>query len=115
MVIRANSSAELDGRRPYADAAVRRALALSVDNEICLELGYAGRGSVAANHHVSPIHPAYADIGPAPGGGMTLRALETLHITDALRRNHGNRKAAARELGISFRALRYRIKKLGIE
>ncbi len=31
---------------------------------------------------------------------MTLRSLETLHIADALRRNDGNRKAAAEELGI---------------
>ncbi len=35
---------------------------------------------------------------PAPG--MTLRSLESLHIADALRRNGGNRKATARELGI---------------
>ncbi len=64
-VIRANARAEIDGRTPYDDARVRRALALAVDNAICLELGYAGRGTVAANHHVSPMQPAYADIGPA--------------------------------------------------
>lgn len=65
MVIRGNQQARIGGRTPYADARARRALALAVDNAICLELGYDGRGSVAANHHVSPIHPAYADIGPA--------------------------------------------------
>ncbi|HKK86715.1 MAG TPA: ABC transporter substrate-binding protein [Roseovarius sp.] len=65
IVIRGNQSAEVDGAKPYANKDLRRALALAVDNEICLELGYAGRGTVAANHHVSPIHPAYADIGPA--------------------------------------------------
>ncbi|GAW33477.1 heme-binding protein A precursor [Roseovarius sp. A-2] len=66
MVVRASQSADLVGTNPYRNAAVRRALALAVDNAICLELGYGGRGTVAANHHVSPIHPAYADIGPAP-------------------------------------------------
>ncbi|MRU16937.1 ABC transporter substrate-binding protein [Roseovarius sp. A21] len=65
IVIRGNQNAEVDGETPYANKDLRRALALAVNNEICLELGYAGRGTVAANHHVSPIHPAYADIGPA--------------------------------------------------
>ena len=65
IVIRGNQLAEVDGENPYANKDLRRALAMAVDNEICLELGYAGRGTVAANHHVSPIHPAYADIGPA--------------------------------------------------
>ena len=65
IVIRGNQNAEVDGQNPYANKDLRRALALAVNNDICLELGYAGRGTVAANHHVSPIHPAYADIGPA--------------------------------------------------
>lgn len=65
LVIRGSQNAALVGSNPYRNAAVRRALALAVDNAICLELGYSGRGTLAANHHVSPIHPAYADIGPA--------------------------------------------------
>ncbi|WP_306154376.1 ABC transporter substrate-binding protein [Roseovarius sp. MMSF_3281] len=65
IVIRGNQNAEMNGQTPYASKDLRRALALAVDNEICLELGNAGRGTVAANHHVSPVHPAYADIGPA--------------------------------------------------
>ncbi len=48
---------------PYGDVRVRRALALAVDNNKVLELGYAGLGEVADNHHVCPIHPEYADIG----------------------------------------------------
>jgi PAS domain S-box-containing protein len=47
--------------------------------------------------------------------GMTLRELESLHITDALRRNEGNRKAAAEELGIHVSTLFRKIKDLGIE
>jgi len=66
IVIRPNQAfvAE-DGTKPYADARVRRALALAVDNNILLELGQGGRGTVAENHHVGPAHPDYADIGPA--------------------------------------------------
>ncbi len=66
IVVRTNQEAEVDGTKPYADGDVRRALALAVDNNVCLELGYSGRGTLAENHHVCPIHPAYADIGPAP-------------------------------------------------
>jgi PAS domain S-box-containing protein len=47
--------------------------------------------------------------------GMTLRELESLHITDALRRNGGNRKAAAEELGIHPSTLFRKINDLGIE
>jgi peptide/nickel transport system substrate-binding protein len=63
--IRANQNAEVDGMMPYADPAVRRALAMAVSNETLLELGYAGLGTVAENHHVCPIHPEYAEL-PAP-------------------------------------------------
>ena len=66
IVIRGNQTARVGPLQPYASARVRRSLALAIDNRICLELGHDGRGQVAANHHVSPIHPAYADIGPAP-------------------------------------------------
>jgi len=64
--IRPNQEAEVDGMKPYADARVRRALAMAVNNQVCLTLGYNDLGTVAENHHVCPIHPEYADIGPAP-------------------------------------------------
>ena len=35
-------------------------------------------------------------------------------LTSALRRNHGNRSATARELGISRQALLYHLRKLGL-
>ncbi|MGR3499928.1 MAG: ABC transporter substrate-binding protein [Limimaricola soesokkakensis] len=51
---------------PFDNRDVRRALQMAVDNEIVLELGYNGRGEVAENHHVCPIHPEYAQVdGPA--------------------------------------------------
>ena len=64
-VIRANQAAEVNGRAIYENADVRRALAMACNNEILLELGYAGLGEVAQNHHVCPIHPEYAEIEPA--------------------------------------------------
>jgi peptide/nickel transport system substrate-binding protein len=63
IVIRPNQQAEVDGKKPYADARVRRALAMAVDNAVCLELGNDNRGITAENHHVAPVHPEYADIG----------------------------------------------------
>lgn len=44
-----------------------------------------------------------------------LEQIERKVITDALEACRWNRTAAAEKLGISFRALRYRLKKLGIE
>ena len=57
IVIRPNQEAEVDGQKPYTDSRVRRALAMAVDNSVCLELGISGQGIPAENHHVSPAHP----------------------------------------------------------
>lgn len=65
IVIRTNQQAEVDGKKPYADARVRRALAMAVSNEVCLELGFDNRGLVAENHHIAPMHPEYAEL-PKP-------------------------------------------------
>ncbi len=75
IVIRTNQQVEVDGVKPYADARVRRALAMAVDNAVCLELGNGGNGIPAANHHVAPVHPEYADVGEAvfdPEGAVAL-------------------------------------------
>ncbi|AZO30079.1 ABC transporter substrate-binding protein [Mesorhizobium sp. M1B.F.Ca.ET.045.04.1.1] len=45
--------------KPYDDKRVRNALQMAVDNSQVMQLGYAGRGTVGENHHVSPIHPEY--------------------------------------------------------
>jgi two-component system response regulator PilR (NtrC family) len=52
--------------------------------------------------------------GDAPLGAQ-LQGIERDAIISALKQTRYNKTAAARLLGISFRALRYRIKKLGIE
>jgi two-component system response regulator PilR (NtrC family) len=56
---------------------------------------------------VPPHHP-----GTLP---KALEDIERQSIVRALEEARYNKTAAARALGISFRALRYRIKKLGIE
>jgi peptide/nickel transport system substrate-binding protein len=59
IVIRPNQLAEVDGMKPYADKKARQALAMAVDNAICLELGYADRGEPAENSHVGAMHPEH--------------------------------------------------------
>ena len=63
------------GVAPYDDVRVRRAMQLAVDNQKVLELGYGNAGTVAANHHVGPMHEDYADIGPAVTDGQEAAAL----------------------------------------
>jgi len=50
-----------------------------------------------------------------PRTGATLQSMEALHIADALRRQKGNRKAAAEELGIHPSTLFRKIRDLEIE
>ncbi|MCL2636399.1 MAG: sigma-54-dependent Fis family transcriptional regulator, partial [Betaproteobacteria bacterium] len=63
---------------------------------------------------------------PGEGGGEELgrgseslddylNRLERQAILEALQRTEGNRTAAARLLGVTFRSLRYRLERLGIE
>jgi peptide/nickel transport system substrate-binding protein len=49
-------------QKPYDDQRVRNALQMAVDNNVVLQLGYAGRGTVGENHHVAPIHPEYYEL-----------------------------------------------------
>jgi len=47
--------------------------------------------------------------------GLDLKSLEAIHIADAIRRHGGNRKAAAKELGINSSTLFRKIKSLRVE
>ena len=47
--------------------------------------------------------------------GMTLEQWEDNMIREALRRANGNKSQAARLLGLSRNALRYRLSKLGVD
>jgi two-component system response regulator PilR (NtrC family) len=51
---------------------------------------------------------------PAEGLELYLQNLEKQMILKALEQSHWNRTAAAKKLGMSFRSLRYRLKKLGL-
>ncbi len=105
IVIRTNQLAEVDGKKIYADVRVRRALAMAVDNAVCLELGFAGNGTVAENHHVSPLHPEYAQLPAQTVDGAAAKALmdeagmgdyehELLSIDDDWRKNTTDAVAA---------------------
>ena len=60
IVIRPNQKAlGEDGNPKYGDKRARQALAMAVDNAICLELGVGGRGIAANNVHAGPMHPEY--------------------------------------------------------
>lgn len=98
IVIRPNQEAEVDGKKPYADKRVRQALQMAVDNSVLLELGIAGLGETAENHHVCPVHPEYTKL-PAqkvdPAGAKALMdeagmgdfEHEIISIDDDWRRN----------------------------
>jgi peptide/nickel transport system substrate-binding protein len=75
LVVRPNQKAELGGVQPYADARVRRALALAVDNQVLLDLGQNGQGIVAENHHVAPVQPEYSPMPPIARDVEAARAL----------------------------------------
>jgi len=115
LVIRPNQLAEGDGMKPYADKRVRQALQMAVDNNVLLELGYNGRGSLAENHHVGPKHPEYAELPPQkhdPAGALALMKEagmedfehEITSIDDNWRRNTTDAVAAQlRDAGIKVK------------
>ncbi|QBF33678.1 ABC transporter substrate-binding protein [Thalassococcus sp. S3] len=115
IVIRPNQLADVDGKKPYEDIRVRKALQMAVDNEVLLELGYGGRGLAAENHHVGPMHPEYAELPPIkadPEGAMKLLEEagmadfehELLSIDDAWRKDTTDAVAAQlRDAGIKVK------------
>ena len=105
IVIRPNQLAEVDGVKPYADKRVRQAIAMAVNNDVCLELGYAGRGITALNQHVGPMHPEWADVPGLPydpeaalalltEAGMADFEMEIVSIDDDWRKNTTDAVAA---------------------
>lgn len=115
IVIRPNQLAEVDGKMPYADKRVRQALAMAVDNAVLLELGYSGRGLIAENHHVGPMHPEYAELPPRVVDPAAAKALmeeagmadfehELFSIDDAWRKDTTDAVAAQlRDAGIKVK------------
>ncbi|WP_411832951.1 sigma-54-dependent transcriptional regulator [Pseudoxanthomonas mexicana] len=73
-------------------------------------------GGDFGNGEVVPDAPGAIDIDPA-GGALPsyIEQLERAAIQKALEDNRWNKTRAAAQLGITFRALRYKLKKLGME
>jgi two-component system response regulator PilR (NtrC family) len=63
--------------------------------------------------------PAAPDERPMGEHGLSLESymdeIEKQAIIKALEKTRWNRTAAAKQLGITFRALRYKLKKLGLD
>ncbi len=85
---------------------LERATALCLDDRICPD-----------DLQLASDAPAGDDLNGHPGETLDdqLNRVERLAILDALGKTGFNRTAAARLLGITFRSLRYRIERLGIE
>jgi two-component system response regulator PilR (NtrC family) len=93
---------------------LERALTLSTGGVITgehIRLRVASRSAGAEN--TAPTAAAAIDANTALGS--QLESIEREAIVKALEKTRYNKTAAAKLLGMSFRALRYRIKKLGIE
>ncbi|HWZ45480.1 MAG TPA: sigma-54 dependent transcriptional regulator [Candidatus Saccharimonadales bacterium] len=84
---------------------IERAVAMVVGQVIDVaDIHLDGGGPKTASNAVAPLLPE----------GMTLELWEDEIIKEALRRAHGNKSQAARLLGLSRNALRYRLSKLGM-
>jgi two-component system response regulator PilR (NtrC family) len=84
---------------------LERAITMSTSGEIC---------AADIQLRPSPLGPSSAGAAVGPLGDH-LEEIERDAIVKALQQAKHNKTAAAKALGMSFRALRYRIKKLGIE
>jgi two-component system response regulator PilR (NtrC family) len=94
---------------------LERAMTLSAGGVITPENIRVRAGTRASSEPATPSAETVAV--PPAGAGLEsqLENIERSAIIDALEKTRYNKTAAAKRLGMSFRALRYRIKKLGIE
>lgn len=74
-----------------------------------------GSGLIEPKHLPPPLRGEHAMTGLGLPSGLTLAAMERMLLRDALRRNGGNRAAAARELGIDVSTLFRKLKTLSPE
>jgi peptide/nickel transport system substrate-binding protein len=117
VVVRPNQKAkDSAGNTPYADKRVRQALAMAVDNHICLELGYNNLGIHAENCHAGPMHPEFDDsvsrapVDPAHAKKLLVEAglrdyeHELFSIDDGYRKDTADAVAAQlRDAGINVK------------
>ncbi len=89
---------------------LQRAFTMSESDEISIE------DLNLPNHQSEPVFKVKKTTNMANGNlEAYIENIERLAINEALEATRWNKTAAAEKLGISFRALRYRCKKLGIE
>jgi DNA-binding NtrC family response regulator len=86
---------------------IERAVALSAGTEI-------DTADIRLDLSPGGAAPAASATAPFPPPGITLEQFEDEIIREALRRAEGNKSQAARLLGLSRNALRYRLSKMGV-
>lgn len=87
---------------------LERAMALAIGEEIDIE-----------DLHLDPVEGETGSVSEGSAEGCALQdyldRLERQAIVEALGKTSGNRTAAARVLGVTFRSLRYRMERLGMK
>ncbi|HWZ61593.1 MAG TPA: sigma-54 dependent transcriptional regulator [Steroidobacteraceae bacterium] len=107
---------EFPGNVRELENVLERALTLSTGTEITAEhIRLRGAARPAAEPAASAGVATAPTVEAGTGLGSQLESIEREAIVKALEKTRYNKTAAAKLLGMSFRALRYRIKKLGIE
>ena len=92
---------------------VQRAVILAAGDWIeAAELDF---GAVPALQPAQPSQPPQSCDGAAPGAMMDMKSLERAHIMETLLAVNGSRKLAVERLGISERALRYKLQQYRLE
>ncbi|UYB53349.1 sigma-54 dependent transcriptional regulator [Xanthomonas sp. AM6] len=98
---------------------LERALAMAEDDQISaadLHLPQPGNSARAAAEAAPALPPGVVDIDPTSSALPSyIEQLERAAIQKALEENRWNKTRTAAQLGITFRALRYKLKKLGME
>ena len=94
---------------------LERAVTLSVEGVITTEHIRLRASARPASADTAPNTASVSVVTDSPALGSQLESIEREAIVKALEKTRYNKTAAAKLLGMSFRALRYRIKKLGIE
>ena len=82
-----------------------------------VNLGRSATAQATIDSHPTPDTPATAATTPADFESLEayLEDVEKKLITETLEATRWNKTAAAKKLGITFRALRYKLKKLELE